>query len=222
MTGPNFAAPKVEVKLHLLLDHDGYLPKYAVIEPAIKAEIQVARKLPLEPGTIVVFDRGYTDYKWFASLTEQGVYFVTRQRWNGHYKVVQEFPLAAGGNILADQMVMLGHRGYRTGVAVRRVVVRDRETGEEFTFLTNQLKFAASTIAKNLSRSLADRDFFQGAQTVLAGQDLRGHQRQCFKDADLDRPDRHVDFEILEAEINLRLVALQSGGLTAPAVVPIP
>ena len=28
--------------------------------------------MPLEPGTIVVFDRGYTDYKWFASLTEQG------------------------------------------------------------------------------------------------------------------------------------------------------
>jgi hypothetical protein len=37
---------------------------------------------------------------------------------------------------------MLGHRSYRTGVAVRRVVVRDPETGEEFEFLTNQLKFA--------------------------------------------------------------------------------
>jgi hypothetical protein len=115
-----FRRTKGGVKLHLLLDHDGYLPKYAVIEPAIKAEIQVARKMPLEPGTIVVFDRGYTDYKWFASLTEQGVYFVTRQRWNGHYKVIKELPLAVGGNILADEMVMLGHRGYRTGVAVRR------------------------------------------------------------------------------------------------------
>ena len=64
-----FRRTKGGVKLHLLLDHDGYLPKYAVIEPASKAEIQVARKLVLEPGTIVVFDRGYTDYKWFASLT---------------------------------------------------------------------------------------------------------------------------------------------------------
>jgi hypothetical protein len=52
------------VKLHLLLDHDGYLPKYAVIEPANQAESKVARKLPLEPGTIVVFDR---PPKWWSS-----------------------------------------------------------------------------------------------------------------------------------------------------------
>src|SRR5260370_35982879 len=85
-----FRRTKGGVKLHLLLDHDGYLPKYAVIEPANKAEIQVARKLPLEPGTIVVVDRGDTDYKWFASLSAQGVYFVTRQRWNGYCKGEEE------------------------------------------------------------------------------------------------------------------------------------
>ena len=129
-----FRRTKGGVKLHLLLDHDGYLPKYAVIEPANKAEIRVARQLPLEPGTIVVFDRGYTDYQWFASLTKQGVYFVTREHWNGHYEVLEELPVAEKGDILSDQKVMLGHRGYRTGVAVRRVVVRDPETGKTFKF----------------------------------------------------------------------------------------
>jgi Transposase DDE domain/Domain of unknown function (DUF4372) len=176
-----FRRTKGGVKLHLLLDHDGYLPKYAVIEPAIKAEIQVARKMPLEPGTIVVFDRGYTDYKWFASLTEQGVYFVTRQRWNGHYKVIKELPLAAGGNILADQMVMLGHRGYRTGVAVRRVVVRDPETGEEFTFLTNQLKFAASTIAKIYRDRWQIETFFRALKQSLRVKTFVGTSANALK-----------------------------------------
>jgi Domain of unknown function (DUF4372)/Transposase DDE domain len=143
-----FRQTKGGVKLHLLLDHDGYLPKYAVIEPARKAEIKVARKLPLEPGTILVFDRGYTDYKWFARLTKQGVYFVTRQRWNGYYRVVKQRKVPEHGNILADQWVLLGHRSYRTGVAVRRVVVRDPETDKQFEFLTNHPGFAASTIAK--------------------------------------------------------------------------
>jgi hypothetical protein len=143
-----FRQTKGGVKLHLLLDHDGYLPKYAVIEPARKAEIKVARKLPLEPGTILVFDRGYTDYKWFARLTKQGVYFVTRQRWNGYYRVVNQRKVPQHGNILADQWVLLGHRSYRTGVAVRRVVVRDPETDKQFEFLTNHPGFAASTIAK--------------------------------------------------------------------------
>ena len=137
--------------------------------------------MPLEPGTIVVFDRGYTDYKWFASLTEQGVYFVTRQRWNGHYKVIKELPLAAGGNILADQMVMLGHRGYRTGVAVRRVVVRDPETGEEFTFLTNQLKFAASTIAKIYRDRWQIETFFKALKQSLRVKTFVGTSANALK-----------------------------------------
>jgi hypothetical protein len=176
-----FRRTKGGVKLHLLLDHDGYLPKYAVIEPASKAEIKVARKLPLEAGTIVVFDRGYTDYKWFASLTEQEVYFVTRQRWNSHYKVEKELPVAKKGNILSDQMVLLGHRGYRTGVAVRRVVVRDPETGEKFTFLTNQLKFAASTIAKIYRDRWQIETFFRALKQSLRVKTFVGTSANALK-----------------------------------------
>lgn len=162
-----FRRTKGGVKLHLLLDHDGYLPKYAVIEPANKAEIKVARELPLEPGTIVVFDRGYTDYRWFATLTAKGVYFVTRQRWNSHYKVEKELPVAEKGNIVSDQIVMLGHRSYRTGVAVRRVVMRDPETGEELEFLTNKLDFAASTITKIYRDRWQIETFFKALKQSL-------------------------------------------------------
>ncbi len=176
-----FRRTKGGVKLHLLLDHDGYLPKYAVIEPANKAEIQVARKLPLEPGTIVVFDRGYTDYQWFASLTKQGVYFVTRQRWNGHYEVLEELPVAEKGNILSDQKVMLGHRGYRTGVAVRRVVARDPETGKTFEFLTNKLDFAASTITKIYRDRWQIETFFKALKQSLRVKTFVGTSANALK-----------------------------------------
>jgi len=66
------------VKLHLLLDHDGSLPSYAVITEGQKQEVRVARQMRFAPGTTLVFDRGYTDYAWFANLIQQGVYFVTR------------------------------------------------------------------------------------------------------------------------------------------------
>jgi len=176
-----FRRTKGGVKLHLLLDHDGYLPKFAVIEPASKAEIQVARKLPLEPGTIVVFDRGYTDYQWFASLTKQGVYFVTRQRWNGHYEVLEELPVAEKGNILSDQKVMLGHRGYRTGVAVRRVVARDPETGKTFEFLTNKLDFAASTITKIYRDRWQIETFFKALKQSLRVKTFVGTSANALK-----------------------------------------
>jgi hypothetical protein len=143
-----FRRTKGGIKLHLLLDHDGYLPQYAVIEPAKKPEIKVARQLRLEPGTIVVFDRGYIDYRWFAELTRQGVYFVTRARWNTYCRVVERRAVPKKSQVLSDQVVLLGHRAYRTGVPVRRVVVRDPKSGKEFVFLSNHMKFAASTIAR--------------------------------------------------------------------------
>ena len=163
-----FRQTKGGVKLHLLLDHDGYLPKYAVIEPASVAELKVARRLDLEPGTIVVFDRGYTDYKWFASLSKQGVYFVTRQRWNSYRKVVKELPVPENGNILADQIVKLGHRGYRTGVPVRRVVVRDPETGKKFEFLTNKLALLPARLQKSIA-SVGRSRFFSRPSNSLCG-----------------------------------------------------
>jgi len=58
------------VKLHLLLDHDGYLPSFAVITEGKKHEVRVARQMQFAPGAILVFDRGYTDYEWFANLTK--------------------------------------------------------------------------------------------------------------------------------------------------------
>src|SRR5947208_16511243 len=75
-----FRRTKGAVKLHLLLDHDGYLPSFAVLTEGKTHEIRVARELRFAPGTIVVFDRGYTDYDWFEALSHQSVWFVTRMK----------------------------------------------------------------------------------------------------------------------------------------------
>lgn len=72
-----FRRTKGAVKLHLLLDHDGYLPEYAVITEGKRHEVRVARRVRFTPGTMLVFDRGYADYEWFRRLTGQQVYFGT-------------------------------------------------------------------------------------------------------------------------------------------------
>ena len=66
----------------MLLDHDWYLPSYAVITEGKKHEVRVARQMRFAPGTILVFDRGYADYEWFVDLIRQGVYFMTRLKEN--------------------------------------------------------------------------------------------------------------------------------------------
>ena len=106
---------------------------------------------------------------------------MTRQRWNGYYKVVKELSVPKKGNILSDQMVMLGHRSYRTGVEVRRVVVRDPETGKEFEFLTNQLDFAASTIAKIYRDRWQIETFFKALKQSLRVKTFVGTSANALK-----------------------------------------
>ena len=63
----HFQRAKGAVKVHLMLDHDGYLPQFAVITTGKKHDITVARSLSFEPGTIVVMDKGYADYAWWQA-----------------------------------------------------------------------------------------------------------------------------------------------------------
>ena len=144
-----FRRTKGAVKLHLVLDHDGYLPSVAVITEGRKHDVRVARTLRFDPGTIVVMDRGYVDYAWFGELTTEGVYFVTRLKDNAVYDVVETREVPARSAIQRDEVIRL------TGVEaetkcpylLRRVVITDPATDTTLVFLTNHLKFAATTIA---------------------------------------------------------------------------
>jgi hypothetical protein len=140
---------KGAVKLHLLLDHDGYLPVYAHITEGKIHEINIARNLSLPAGSIVVYDRGYVDYSFFQKCTDNDVYFVTRQKKNAKYDVVQEHKIPQRRNILSDQTIKVS--GYysvkKCASLLRRIVVWDAAKKKEIVLWTNHFKFGASTIA---------------------------------------------------------------------------
>jgi Transposase DDE domain/Domain of unknown function (DUF4372) len=140
---------KGAVKLHLLLDHQGLLPSFALITEGRVHESRVARSLRFEPGTIVVFDRGYADYNWFASLDADGVFFVTRMKDNADYGVVERRPVPEHGAVRRDEIIFL-YKTARRGnydLFLRRIEVWDAEQKRLVVFLTNHRGFAASTIA---------------------------------------------------------------------------
>jgi hypothetical protein len=142
-----FRATKGAVKLHLLLDHDGYLPCYAVITEGRVHEIQVARQLKLQPGTMLVFDRGYSDYDWFQRLTEDGVHFVTRLKDNATYIVVERRQ-APGDGVLTDEIMVLEKQArLETAPFLRRIRYWDGANQRELVFLTNHLELPATTLA---------------------------------------------------------------------------
>jgi hypothetical protein len=103
----NFRRTKGAVKLHLLLDHDGYLPSYAYVTEGKISDVKVAHLLEFNPGTIIVDDRGYNDYMLFGKWTSQGVFFVTRMKDNALYEVIELRDIPQNLQILKDEIIRL-------------------------------------------------------------------------------------------------------------------
>ena len=139
---------KGAVKLHMVLDHDGYLPSYAVLSDGKTSDITAAKEMRFAAGTMLVFDRGYADYGWWLQLTRQKVHFVTRLKDTAGYGIVESRQVLEGSNILRDEVIVLtkqeniGPEAY-----LRRIEVWLEDKQDTIVFLTNNLKLAASTIA---------------------------------------------------------------------------
>ena len=140
---------KGAVKLHMLLDHDGYLPCFALITSGKVHEVRIARALELPPDSIVAMDRGYLDYGMFGEWTERGVWFVTRMKRDAVYEVVERRAVPERRRIRADEIIRLTTSKGETQCPydLRRVEVWDEEKQEAFVLLTNHLRFGATTIA---------------------------------------------------------------------------
>lgn len=145
----HFRRTKGAIKLHLLLDHDGYLPCFAVITEGRVSDVKVARQFQFDPGTIVVDDRAYNDYELFGRWTARGVYFVTRMKENCVYEGVGEREVPKNRNILKDELIEL--RGLKAiekcPYPLRRIEVFDPDTDKILVFLTNHLHLGSTTIS---------------------------------------------------------------------------
>jgi len=140
---------KGAIKLHLLLDHAGYLPQFVNVTAGKVHEVKILKKLALDPGTIIIFDRGLIDFTTWATWIKQGIFFVTRMKSNAAYRVIQKNQVPKQSHVLKDQLIHL--KGFyskkKCPFSLRMIVFRDPETDEDFTFITNNMTLAASTIA---------------------------------------------------------------------------
>jgi hypothetical protein len=144
-----FRRTKGAVKLHLVLDHDGYLPCFGIITDGKVADVKAAHQMHFAPDTIVVDDRGYNDFRLFAKWTDASVYFVTRMKDNTLFEVVEEHEVPKHRNILKDQTIRLTGTGAQQKCPhlLRRIEALREDTGGILVFLTNHHGLGATTIA---------------------------------------------------------------------------
>ena len=143
-----FRRTKSAVKIHTLLDHSGYLPAFVAITDGKTHETKVATSLSLPKGSIVVEDKAYNDYKWFADLTQTGIFFITRQKRNAIYRVTERRNVNKKQGLCSDQTIRLTSiKGQECPHPLRRIGYRDPETKKHYVFLTNNFKLSPKTIA---------------------------------------------------------------------------
>jgi hypothetical protein len=143
-----FRQTKGAIKMHLLLDHDGYLPVFAHLSEGNVHELRVAKSLSLPKGSIVVMDRAYIDYRQFARWTKAGIFFVTRLKAKADYVDFEDRPVPKNSNVVKDQIIRLNPimAGAPCREELRLVTLWDERNQCEVKLLTNHMHFGATTI----------------------------------------------------------------------------
>ena len=146
----DFRSTKGAIKLHVGLNHSGYLPEFVNITDGKAHDVTIGRTLRFPKGSIVAMDRGYNDYGWYNQLTGKGIFFVTRLKSNAKTRVVCRRTVLEGSGLTSDQTIEF--TGVLTSkkcpIPLRRIGYRDPQTGKHYIFLTNNFKLAARTIAE--------------------------------------------------------------------------
>jgi hypothetical protein len=176
----HYKKTKGAVKLHLILDHAGYLPRFAVITDGKGQDVTVGRTLSLEKGTIVAMDRAYVDYDWWRQMTEQGVYFVSRLKPDLPYEVIGERDVPEKGNVIRDQDIRIRPVRKDYELRLRLVTISDPERGQ-IVFITNQLAFGPTTIARIYKERWQIELFFKSLKQLLRVKTFVGTSANALK-----------------------------------------
>ncbi len=185
----DFNRTKGGIKVHVVLDHADYLPRYVCVGPVRQHDVQYARSLSLPAGSIVAMDKGYLDLKMFCRWNAQGVFFVTPEKKHLCYQVCKSNPVREGNGLVSDEVIEFTGKKSRSSYPqrLRRIELEivDSRSGlaRRLVLLTNHQRLAASTIAgiykerwqielffRALKQNLTLRNFVGSTPNALATQ----------------------------------------------------
>lgn len=166
-----FSAGVCGAKVHVIYDPDADRPIYAAVTTANVNDITAAHQMPIDPGATYVFDLGYYDYLWWATLDAAGCRIVTRFKSNTPLNVVKELAVTPGSNILSDCIGFLPARQAKSRHNPMQDAVREvritTDTGKVLRILSNDLDASAEDIAGLYRRRWAIELFFRWVKQTL-------------------------------------------------------
>lgn len=110
-------------------------------------EARTLRRVPKQPGTTYLLDRGFWSFRDFDEYCRQGIYFVTRAKDKTQVAPLRSLGPCSDPDILADEEVVIGRGPKRMEHSVRRITVRG-EDGQPFHLITNRFDLPAPVISR--------------------------------------------------------------------------
>src|SRR3990170_681486 len=145
-----FQSTKAAVKMHTLLDLRGPIPSFIHVSDGKLHDVNVLDQLLPEPGAFYILDRGYTDFERLHRFHEAGSFFVIRAKSNLKAQRRYSHAVDRSTGLICDQSVVLTGFYSRKGfeAPLRRIRIKDPESGKRLVLLTNHFALPALTIGE--------------------------------------------------------------------------
>jgi len=176
----HYSHEKGAIKIHTVINNRTTMPEVLTVTEGNVADTRGAKNLlvALPRGSIVVFDRGYVDYGWWADIDLLDLFFVTRTKQNQRIKVrgVHHEP---SGRVLADERVWVGQpRASEYAKELRRVKYI-ADTGETYEYLTNNFALSGDEVALVYKERWRIENFFKWIKQNLHIKSFLGTSRNA-------------------------------------------
>jgi hypothetical protein len=144
-----YSSKRKGVKVHVLLNTDGYIPEFVHITNANRQDMLIMDQLSYKAGCFYVVDKAYVHYKRLYRIEISKAFFVSRAKQNMSYTIEQTTKADKSKGILKDQLVLMRrwHTRRWYPVSIRRIEYKDSDSGKYLVFLTNHLLLDAVVIA---------------------------------------------------------------------------
>ena len=146
------------IKVHTIITSDENVPRFIRFTSAATHDHTLLKDIDIPRGSILVFDKGYVDYKIYEGFSTKGITYVTKLKDNAKYEGLEELdiPDDSDQGIIKDEMIEISKRTPKTEPNIkhksRRIAYWDDDKGKLMIFLTNSTELTAGEVVEIYKR----------------------------------------------------------------------
>lgn len=174
------------IKVHTLLHTVSDVPVMVRFSAGAANDASFLKYVQLPKGSVVVFDKGFRDYRTYNRFETEQITWVTRHRDSSIYKIKERRPVNEQqhkNGVKTDWIIELGHNHSKKArkVQARMIHYRDPLTSKSFYFITNNLRLAPYTIAQYYRQRWQIETFFKRIKQNFPVQYFLGDNENAIK-----------------------------------------